>query len=56
MSAIPLEDYESLQALETVETSFGDAITNQSVFINTKNVPDQKFRQALYMPLTEIRF
>lgn len=47
MSAIPLEDYESLQALETVETSFGDAITNQSVFINTKNVPDQKFRQAL---------
>ena len=36
MSAIPLEDYESLQVLETVETSFGDAITNQSVFINTK--------------------
>lgn len=47
MSAIPLEDYESIQALDTVETSFGDPITNQSVFINTKNVSDSKLRQAL---------
>lgn len=47
MSAIPLEDYESIQALEMVNASFGDPITNQSVFIQTANVPDTKVRQAL---------
>lgn len=47
MSVIPMEDYESVAALENVEVSFGDPITNQSVFIQTANVPDQKVRQAL---------
>lgn len=47
MSAIPLEDYESIQALESVNASFGDPITNQSVFIQTDNVPDVKVRQAM---------
>ena len=40
MSAIPLEDYESVQALENVEASFGDPITNQ-------NIPDARVRQAM---------
>ena len=47
MSAIPLEDYESVQALENVEASFGDPITNQSVFIRTENIPDARVRQAM---------
>lgn len=47
MSAIPLEDYESVQALENVEVSFGDPITNQSVFIRTENIPDARVRQAM---------
>ena len=47
MSAIPLEDYESIQALENVEASFGDPITNQSVFIRTENIPDARVRQAM---------
>ena len=47
MSAIPLEDYESVQALENVEASFGDPITKQSVFIRTENIPDARVRQAM---------
>lgn len=47
MSVIPLEDYESVQGLEQVNASLGAPITNQSVFINTANVPDVKVRQAL---------
>ena len=47
MSSIPLEDYESVQSLETVNVSFGDPITNQSVFIRTSNIPDAKVRQAM---------
>lgn len=47
MSAIPLEDYESVAALENVTSSFGEPITNQSVFINTVKVPDVKVRQAM---------
>lgn len=47
MSAIPLEDYESVQALDSVETSFGSPITNESLFIRTENIPDARVRQAL---------
>ena len=47
MSSIPLEDYESVQSLENVNVSFGDPITNQSVFIRTSNIPDAKVRQAM---------
>ena len=47
MSAIPLEDYESIQALENVNTSFGEPITNQSVFINTASITDARVRQAM---------
>lgn len=47
MTAIPQEDYESIEALENVEVVYGSPITNQSVFIQTANLPDVKVRQAL---------
>ena len=33
LTAIPQEDYESIEALENVEVVYGSPITNQSVFI-----------------------
>lgn len=47
MSDIPQEDYESVEALDNVEVVYGSPVTNQSVFIQTKNVPDIKVRQAM---------
>ena len=47
MSDIPQEDYESVEALDNVEVVYGSPVTNQSGFIQTKNVPDVKVRQAM---------
>lgn len=47
MSDIPQEDYESVEALDNVEVVYGSPVTNQSVFIQTKNVPNVKVRQAM---------
>lgn len=47
MSDIPIEDYESIEALENVEVVYGSAVTNQSMFIQTANVSDVKVRQAM---------
>ena len=47
MTAIPQEDYESIEALENVSVVYGSPITNQSVFIQTANIPDVRVRQAL---------
>lgn len=47
MTAIPQEDYESIEALDNVEVVYGSPITNQSVFIQTANLPDVRVRQAL---------
>ena len=47
MTAIPMEDYESIEALEQVEVTYGAPVTNQSVFIQTANIPDARVRQAL---------
>ena len=47
MSAFPVEDYESVEALENVEAVYGDPVTNQSVFIRTQNIPDARVRQAM---------
>ena len=47
MSDIPQEDYESVEALDNVEVVYGSPVTNQSVFIQTKNVLDVKVRQAM---------
>ncbi|MDO4484518.1 MAG: ABC transporter substrate-binding protein [Clostridia bacterium] len=47
MGDIPLEDYEAVQALDSVETVMGAPITNQMVFVNVNTVPDVRIRQAL---------
>lgn len=47
MTAIPQEDYESIEALENVNVIYGSPITNQSVFIQTANITDARVRQAL---------
>lgn len=47
MTAIPQEDYESVEALENVTVVYGTPVTNQSVFVQTENLADEKVRQAL---------
>ena len=47
MTAIPQEDYENIEALESVDVVYGSPVTNQSVFIQTENIPDVRVRQAL---------
>lgn len=47
MSVIPPEDYASVEALENVEVVYGSPVTNQSMFIQTANVPDVRVRQAM---------
>lgn len=47
MTAIPQEDYDSIEVLENVTTVYGAPITNQSAFIQTANIPDARVRQAL---------
>ena len=44
---ILIEDYESVKALENVTVFPGRPITNQSILINVKNVPDKRIRQAI---------
>lgn len=47
MTAIPEEDNESIEALDNVNVVYGSAITNQSVFFQTKNVTDARVRLAM---------
>ena len=47
MTAIPQEDYENIEALDNVDVVYGSPVTNQSVFIQTKNITDSRVRQAL---------
>lgn len=47
LTAIPQEDMESIENLENVTVKYGIPVTNQSVFIQTENVPDARVRQAL---------
>lgn len=47
MTAIPQEDYENIEALENIDVVYGSPVTNQSVFIQTENIPDARVRQAL---------
>ena len=47
MTAIPQEDYESIESLENVDVVYGLPITNQSAFIQTANIPDARVREAL---------
>lgn len=47
MTAIPQEDYESIEGLDNVKVVYGSPVTNQSAFIQTANIPDARVRQAL---------
>ncbi|MCH5256214.1 MAG: ABC transporter substrate-binding protein [Lachnospiraceae bacterium] len=47
MTAIPQEDYENIEALDNIDVVYGSPVTNQSVFIQTENIPDARVRQAL---------
>lgn len=47
MTAIPQEDYESIEALKNVKVIYGSPVTNQSAFIQTANISDARVRQAL---------
>jgi peptide/nickel transport system substrate-binding protein len=47
MTAIPQQDYESIEALEGVDVIYGSPVTNQTIFIQTANLPDARVRQAL---------
>lgn len=47
MTAIPQEDYESIEALDNVRVVYGSPVTNQSAFIQTANITDARVRQAL---------
>lgn len=47
MAATPQEDYASIEALNNVQITYGDPVTTQSLFLNTKNIPDARVRQAI---------
>lgn len=47
LTSIPLEDFNSVEDLDNVEVKYGIPVTNQSVFIQTENIPDARIRQAL---------
>lgn len=47
MSDIPIEDYESIEALDNIEVVYGSAVTNQSMFIKTTHITDVRVRQAM---------
>lgn len=46
---IPQEDYANVEALENINAVYGEPVTNQSVFFQTKNdaVSDARVRQAI---------
>lgn len=48
---IDQEDYESVQALENVTSSYGDAYSVENVFINTQIVDNVNIRQAMLYAL-----
>ncbi|MDF2905964.1 MAG: ABC-type dipeptide transport system, periplasmic component [Herbinix sp.] len=49
MGVIPQEDYANIEALENINAVYGEPVTNQSVFFQTKNdaISDPKVRQAI---------
>lgn len=51
LGTIDQEDYESVQALENVTSSYGDAYSVENVFINTQIVDNVNIRQAMLYAL-----
>lgn len=47
MTAIPQEDYESIERLNNVRVVYGSPVINMSAFIQTMNIPDARVRQAM---------
>lgn len=47
LSTVPQEDYESIEKLSNVTVTYGAPVTNESVFIQTANLPDPRVRLAL---------
>ncbi|WOC31404.1 MULTISPECIES: ABC transporter substrate-binding protein [Caproicibacterium] len=47
MAAIPQEDYTNIEALDNVTAKYGKPVTTQSLFLNTKTIPDVRVRQAI---------
>ena len=49
MGSIPIEDYAAVRALDNITAVSGTPVTNESIFINTVNVPDVRIRRALLL-------
>jgi len=47
MAATPQEDDASIEKLENVSVTYSDPVTTQSMFLNTKNIPDARVRKAI---------
>lgn len=49
MGSIPVEDYAAVRSLPNVTAVSGTPVTNESIFINTANVPDVRIRRAILL-------
>lgn len=47
MAQAPQTDYTSIEKLDNVKTTYSDPVTTQSLFLNTKTIPDARVRQAI---------
>lgn len=47
MAQAPQEDYASIEKLANVKVTYSDPVTTQSLFLNTKTIPDARVRQAI---------
>lgn len=47
MAQAPQEDYASIEKLANVKVTYSDPVTTQSLFLNTKAIPDVRVRQAI---------
>ena len=49
MASIPIEDYDAVRALPNITAVSGTPVTNETIYINTANVPDVRIRRALLL-------
>jgi peptide/nickel transport system substrate-binding protein len=47
MAQAPQTDYASIEKLDNVKVTYSDPVTTQSLFLNTKTIPDVRVRQAI---------
>jgi ABC-type dipeptide transport system, periplasmic component len=47
MAQAPQSDYASIEKLDNVTTTYSAPVTTQSLFLNTKTIPDVRVRQAI---------